>query len=305
MNSNYQSYNNNNSIDFNDLEGKERYDALLSQKEPEILKKWGKEQYTLKKKLIKEDDPALNNIKYIAGVDISFQKQYNQKKDSPLYAISALIVCDYKTLNIVYENYKLVTIDEPYIPGFLAFREVKHFVNLIEELKKNSPQYIPQVILVDGNGVFHNKGFGLASHLGVLVDIPTIGCGKTVFSVDGITKRKVENINYYDLKKKGDSKALIGKSGVTWGYALRSSKEYDDPMIISIGHKISNETALKIAKHACIYRVPEPIRLSDKISRRLIYAYQQFIDNNPKKQWDLQRYLKEKKKYIHGKLYEY
>lgn len=305
MKSNYQSYNNNNTLDYNELEGQERYNALLSQKDPEILKKWGKEQYELKKKLIKEDDPVLKNIKYIAGVDISFQKQYKQKKNSPLYAISALVVCDFDTLKIVYENYKLIIIDEPYIPGFLAFREVKHLVNLIEELKKDSPQYIPQVILVDGNGVFHNKGFGLASHLGVLVDIPTVGCGKTVFAVDGITKKKVENINYYDLKKKGDSKELVGKSGVVWGYALRSTKQYDEPMIISIGHKISNETALKITKKTCIYRVPEPIRLSDKISRRLIYAYQRFIDRNQTKQWDLQKYLKEKNKYIHEKLYDY
>ena len=208
--------NNNNSVDFNDLEGQEKYDALISQKDPEILEKWGKEQYKLKKELIKTDAPSLKDIKYIAGVDISF---INKK-----LGISALVVCDYKTLKIVYENYKLVTIDEPYIPGFLAFREVKHFVNLIEELKKNSPKYIPQAILVDGNGIFHNKGFGLASHLGVLVDIPTIGCGKTVFAVDGITKRKVENINYYDLKEKGDSKKLIGKSGVQWGYALKSTE---------------------------------------------------------------------------------
>ena len=300
MSSNNQNYNNN--IDYNDLEGQECYNALLSQKDPEILKKWGKEQYELKKKLIKIDDPILQNIKYIGGVDISFHKDYDKNIDEPKIGISALVICDIKTLKIVYEDYKIVTIDEPYIPGFLAFREVKHFVNLIENLKKNAPQYIPQVILVDGNGVFHNKGFGLASHLGVLVDIPTIGCGKTVFAVDGITKRKVENINYYNLKKKGDSKALIGKSGIKWGYALKSTNEYDDPMIISIGHKISNETALKIAKSTCIYRIPEPIRLSDKISRRLVYAHQQFMYKYPNKQWNLKRYLKEKSYYIHDKL---
>ena len=292
---------NNSKIDFNNLEGQERYDAMISQKDPEILKKWGKEQYELKEKLIKTDDPSLQNIKYIAGVDISFVK--NSNSNSQQLGISALVICDYATLKIVYEDYKLVTIDEPYVPGFLAFREVKHFVNLIEDLKKNSPKYIPQVILVDGNGIFHNKGFGLASHLGVLVDIPTIGCGKTVFAVDGITKRKVEDIYYYDLKKKGDSKKLIGKSGIQWGYALRTTKENDEPMIISIGHKISNETALQIAKKACIYRVPEPIRLSDKISRRLVWGYKTFKENHPNKKWNLKKYLTEKYDYIHGKLY--
>ena len=292
---------NNNKIDFNELEGQERYDAMISQKDPEILKKWGKEQYELKEKLKKTDDPSLQSIKYIAGVDISFIK--NNDSDPQQLGISALVVCDYKTLKIVYEDYKLVTIDEPYIPGFLAFREVKHFVNLIEELKQNSPQYIPQVILVDGNGIFHNKGFGLASHLGVLVDIPTIGCGKTVFAVDGITKRKVEDIYYYELKKKGDAKKLIGKSRTQWGYALRTTKEYDYPMIISIGHKVSNETALQIVKKTCIYRVPEPIRLSDKISRRLVWGYKTFKDKHPYKKWNLKKYLSDRYNYIHGKLY--
>jgi len=292
---------NNNKIDYNELEGQERYDAMISQKDPEILKKWGKEQYELKEKLKKTDNPSLQNIKYIAGVDISFIK--NNNEDSQQLGISALVVCDYKTLKIVYEDYKLVTIDEPYIPGFLAFREVKHFVNLIEELKQNSPQYIPQVILVDGNGIFHNKGFGLASHLGVLVDIPTIGCGKTVFAVDGITKRKVEDIYYYELKKKGDAKKLIGKSRTQWGYALRTTKEYDYPMIISIGHKVSNETALQIVKNTCIYRVPEPIRLSDKISRRLVRGYKTFKDKHPYKNWNLKKYLSDRYNYIHGKLY--
>ena len=179
---------------YNELEGKERYYSLLSQKEPQILSKWRKEQEELKKKLLKEDDPSLKEIKYIGGVDISFDKY-----DSTI-GISALIVCDYKTLKIVYEDYELIKIEEPYIPGFLAFREVKHFVKLIEKLKQNKKEYIPQVILVDGNGILHIKGFGLASHLGVLCDIPTIGCSKTVFALDGITKKK-SGRNKYELFK--------------------------------------------------------------------------------------------------------
>ena len=295
MNTNYHTYDRDY---FDGLEGQELYQARLSQKKPEILNQWRKEQDKLKKKLIQTDDPVLKDIKYIGGVDISFDK-YDSK-----IGISALVICDIKTLKIVYEDYKLVTIDEPYIPGFLAFREVNHFVKLIEELKKNAPQYIPQVILVDGNGIFHIKGFGLASHLGVLVDIPTIGCGKTVFAVDGITKNKVADINYYNLKKKGDSYALYGRSRKLWGYALRSTKEYDDPMIISVGHKVSNPTALKIVKMVCLYRVPEPVRLADKLSRRLIKAHQIFSNKYPYKKWDLKKYLKEKYNYIHGKLYE-
>ena len=169
---------------YNKLQGKQRYFSLLSQKSPEILSKWRKIQEELKKKLITEDDESLKNIKYIGGVDISFDKY------DPTIGISALVICDYQTLKIVYEDYELVKIEEPYIPGFLAFREVKHLVKLIEKLKKDKTEFLPQVILVDGNGIHHIKEFGLACHLGVLADIPSIGCSKTVFALDGINKKK-------------------------------------------------------------------------------------------------------------------
>ena len=136
MEANYKTYED----DFDGLEGQELYEARLNQKEPEVLNQWRKEQDELKKKLIQADDPVLKDIKYIGGVDISFDKS-----DSKI-GISALVICDSKSLKIVYEDYKLVTIDEPYVPGFLAFREVNHLVKLIDELKKKcsaiySPSY--------------------------------------------------------------------------------------------------------------------------------------------------------------------
>jgi hypothetical protein len=71
---------------------------------------------------------------------------------------------------------------------------------------------------------------------------------------------------------------LIGDSGEQWGWAFRSNDESTNPMIISLGHKISNETALKIVKLCTIHRIPQPIRFSDKISRRLIAEYENFIN---------------------------
>lgn len=79
----------------------------------------------------------------------------------------------------------------PYIPGFLAFREAAHLVKLVEKMRTVEPDKFPQLIMVDGNGVLHQNACGLASHLGVLLDLPTIGCGKTVFYVDGLAKDKV------------------------------------------------------------------------------------------------------------------
>ena len=285
---------------------KTKFEELIELKDPEILEKWRKEQDELKLKLINKDifKYNLNNdpndkdsieLKYIAGVDIS------ASKNIPNIAVSALVICD-KDLKIVYEDYKLVKMTEPYVPGFLAFREVNHLVDLINDLKKNSPQFLPQVILVDGNGILHVKGFGLACHLGVLVDIPSIGCSKTVFAVDGINKKKVKELSKKFLIKGGDSYPLIGDSGTEWGYAFKSNEDVTNPMIISCGHKISNETALKIVKKTIIHRIPQPIRFSDKISRRLIAEYENFIKKNPGKEWDLKDYLKNHYESLHSNL---
>ena len=286
-------------------QNKSKYNNLINSKEPEILEEWRKEQDNLKQKLIKSDfynfnldnnnNTNITELKYIAGMDISAIKH------NPNIAVSALVICD-RNLKIVYEDYNLVKMDEPYIPGFLAFREVKHLVNLINDLKNNHPEFIPQVILVDGNGILHTKGFGLASHLGVLIDIPTIGCSKNVFNVDGISKNKVKEMAKKFLNKGGDHYPLIGDSGEQWGWAFRSNDESTNPMIISLGHKISNETALKIVKLCTIHRIPQPIRFSDKISRRLIAEYENFINKNPGKEWDLKQYLNENYAALHNDL---
>ena len=281
----------------NSLEGKERYNILLSQADKEKLNNWKKEQENLKNNLSNEDDPLLQDIMYIGGMDISYDK-FDKK-----VGISGLVILDYKTFEIVYEDYNLVKIDEPYIPGFLAFREVKHLVKLIDDLKKNSPQFLPQVIILDGNGILHPREFGVACHLGVLTDTTTIGCSKSVFSVDGIYKDSVKNMTSEFLHKKGDSHELIGNSGRQWGYILKSSNQEEDaPLIISMGNKITNQTALKIVKKMCKNRIPEPIRLADLITRRLIRARQKYGKENNIGNWNLKDYLVNQHDYLHNNL---
>ena len=142
--------------------------------------------------------------------------------------------------------------------------------------------------------------------MGVLSDIPTIGCAKTVFALknEGITEDSV--LEMYDKKTTnfGDSYPLTGKNDKIWGYALRSTDYYDYPLIVSIGHKVSNETALEVTKICCKYKEPEPIRLADLITRRLIKAYQNFVYYNPNKKWNLKKYFYQKYDYIHNKLYK-
>ena len=74
-------------------------------------------------------------------------------------------------------------------------------------------------------------------------------------------------------------------------------------MIVSIGHKVSNQTALEVAKMCCYYKEPEPIRLADLITRRLIKAYQNFKKYNPYKKWSLKKYYNENYRYIYDNLY--
>jgi len=122
----------------------------------------------------------------------------------------------------------------------------------------------PQVILVDGNGILHINRFGLASHLGVLTGIPCIGCAKTIFSVDGINKDYLDSLCESSLKKDGDCVELVGKKGAVWGIAYKN-KVYEEPLIISIGHKISLDSAVQIVSWVSDSQIPVPVKIKFNI----------------------------------------
>lgn len=126
------------------------------------------------------------------------------------------------------------------------------------------------MILVDGNGIIHQNGFGLACHLGVLLDTPTVGCGKTFFYVDGLSKQRVEEDCEDYLKQDGDFVKLVGKSKREWAAAVKCSKGSDQPVFVSIGHKISLLTAIDSVLSVSVTKIPEPIRLADIKSRAKI-----------------------------------
>jgi deoxyinosine 3'endonuclease (endonuclease V) len=249
-----------------------KYETIISNIDPELLKKWENEQNFLKSQLIEKDEFSfsINDISEsirIAGMDIS------ASKSDPETAVVGLVVCDSKdNYNILYEKFEFVKITQPYVPGFLAFREVDHLLKLLEDLKNSRPELMPQIILIDGNGILHSNRFGLACHLGVLSGITTIGCAKTVFSVDGINKKTVRDAAN-NLTKAGEFLYLKGISGQIWAAALKCTEQSIDPIIVNIGHKISLDTAIQIVKKTCNYRVPEPIRLADKRSRVIIREY--------------------------------
>jgi len=121
--------------------------------------------------------------------------------------------------------------------------------------------------MVDGNGILHPRGFGLASHLGVLADIPTIGVGKNLHHVDGLTNLEVRNVVAKSNLQAGDVVPLIGSTGQVWGAALHSHEGCQKPIFISIGHRISLDTAVAVVRCCCLHRVPEPVRQADLRSR--------------------------------------
>jgi len=182
----------------------------------------------------------------------------------------------YPEMKVIYEDNALVKIDVPYCPGFLAFKEVPHFVDLYDKMKKERPDIKIGVVLVDGNGILHCNQCGCASHLGVLLDLPTIGCSKNIFAVDGINQSMIEGIKqdfWESSRKKGYYVPLVGRSGKVWGAALKSGPDSNDPLIVSVGHRLSISSAVEIVNTCCRTRIAEPIRYADKKSRHLISGY--------------------------------
>ncbi|KAK8940546.1 hypothetical protein KSP39_PZI010613 [Platanthera zijinensis] len=237
---------------------------------------WIEIQDNLKRKLVLEDDftwtipPGVScldrdgkakRIQYIGGVDVSFVKE------DPSLACGALVVLDASTLDVVHEEFQVVRLKVPYLPGFLAFREAPIILGILEKMKQKDHPFYPQLLMVDGNGILHPRGFGLACHVGVLSDLPAIGIGKNLHHVDGLSECGVRKLLDARENMGKDIIPLFGKSGQAWGAAMRSTPDSVKPIYISPGHRISIDSSLEIVKLCCKFRVPEPIRQADIRSR--------------------------------------
>ncbi|XP_034361934.1 endonuclease V isoform X2 [Arvicanthis niloticus] len=164
----------------------------------------------------------------------------------------------------------MVGLKAPYVSGFLAFREVPFLVELVQQLQEKEPDLMPQVLLVDGNGVLHQRGFGVACHLGVLTELPCIGVAKKLLQVDGLENNALHKEKIVLLQTGGDTFPLIGNSGTVLGMALKSHDHSSKPLYVSVGHRISLEAAVRLTHRCCRFRIPEPIRQADIRSREYI-----------------------------------
>ncbi|XP_061000560.1 endonuclease V isoform X5 [Dama dama] len=241
----------------------------------EILLDWKREQALLKARVVDQDteawqlDPAFSGLQRVGGVDVSFVK------DDSGSACASLVVLSYPELEVLYEDCRMVTLTAPYVSGFLAFREVSFLVDAMQRLQEREPCLMPQVLFVDGNGVLHHRGFGVACHLGVLTDLPCIGVAKKLLQVDGLENNALHKEKIQLLKAGGDSFPLMGGSGTVLGRALRSHDHSTKPLYVSVGHKISLEAAVRLTHSCCKFRIPEPVRQADIRSRDYIRRTQE------------------------------
>jgi deoxyribonuclease V len=176
---------------------------------------------------------------FIAGVDIS-------APNSMGIARAAVVIISYPELRVTEVKTADDKLNFPYIPGLLSFREAPLILAAYQKLSIN-----PDLIIVDGQGIAHPRRFGIASHLGLLLDMPSIGCAKS--RLCGIhAPVPFEVGNYAELVDNGE---IIGA-------ALRS-KANVNPIYISIGHRIDLLTAIHWVMKCCGgYRLPEPSRLA-------------------------------------------
>jgi len=180
-------------------------------------------------------------VRYVAGADMALSKERG-------LAYAGVVVMSFPDLQIVEKQGAVLKLTFPYIPGLLAFRELPALLKAFEKLKQE-----PDLIMIDGQGLAHPRGFGIACHIGLWLDKPTIGCAKSRLFGD----HRPPPI------KRGGRSPLIGIHDEVIGAVLRT-KHATHPVFISVGNKIDLKTAIRYTL-ACGqgYRIPEPTRQAD------------------------------------------
>jgi deoxyribonuclease V len=210
-------------------------------------KEYYDKQKELRTRVIHADDlPA--KVNYIAGTDVAYNDDDNTM-------IGAVVILDAETLDVIETAHHEMEITFPYVPGLFSFREIPALLEAFKKLEKQ-----PDLIVCDAQGIAHPYGVGMATHLGLELDIPTIGCAK---------KRLLGDYDRSTLPtQRGEAQTLIFE-GKEICAALRTQDDIK-PMFVSIGHKLNLKTALSWVLKLCPkYRLPETTRQADQLVNRL------------------------------------
>jgi len=195
-------------------------------------------QLKMAKKVIKDDVINYNKIQRICGVDVSYRNNR---------AFAYAVVIDRYNFDVIGSAHNVVKVDQPYVPGLLFLRESEPIFSVLGKL-----EYDYDVLMVDGHGVLHPRGFGLACYVGMKINKPTIGIAKTLLC-GNVAKNNAILLN-----------------GKITGYAITTNAR---PIYVSVGHKISLRTATKLVREVSRYRIPEPLRLADINSRKMVAGH--------------------------------
>lgn len=199
-------------------------------------------QKSLRQNIVLENRFA--QLKTVAGVDVSYDLKSNLSH-------AAVVFMRLDRLEPLISLKAALPTVFPYVPGLLSFREIPVILEALARLPDR-----PDLLMVDGQGVAHPRRLGIAAHLGLVADIPSIGVAKSrltgAFTPPG--------------PQKGDYSLLLDR-GERIGAVLRS-KQNTNPLFISPGHRVDHETAVELTL-SCLtrYRLPEPTRMADKLSK--------------------------------------
>ncbi len=210
-------------------------------------------QRILAAKIIRTDQLVRDPAQLVAGVDMAINEETNKAR-------AAVVLLTYPEMEVIERHVYEEPIRMPYIPGLLSFREIPCILGAFAQLNQQ-----PDLVMVDGQGIAHPRYLGIASHLGLWLDLPTIGCAKSILR------------GHYDEKALGEEAGAwlpLTYKHETIGAAVRTRTRVK-PMIISLGHRISLPTSLHYVL-ACSkgYRLPEPTRQADKLSKDNAYREQ-------------------------------
>ena len=193
------------------------------------------------------DNFDVSDMKTAAGVDLAYWKDGEEE-----YAVCCIVIIEISTHKVIEKKHFSGRIGVPYIPGFLAFRELPLVIKTAELLETK-----PDIYVFDGNGYLHPRHMGIATHASFYLDKPTFGVAKSYFRVDKQT-------DYVEPENEAGSFTDIVIDGEVYGRALRTHKDVR-PVFVSVGNNISLETACHLALKLTDKdsHIPVPTRLAD------------------------------------------
>ena len=216
-----------------------KYQQTLATSEAEAIKL----QHELA--LLIECENRFGDISLIAGVDVAYLKNSDD-------LIAAVVVLDASTLEVVEQVVVEDKATFPYIPGLFSFRELPSLLKAFAKLENT-----PDLVVCDGQGIAHPRRFGLACHLGLVLDVPAIGCGKSRLLGE-----------FEEVADERGARSLLVDKGDVIGHVLKTQRNIK-PVYISVGHRIDIDTASEwVLKLSPKYRLPETTRLSDQLVKR-------------------------------------